>query len=201
MTVMVEREVSIPDLLDGINAPERWRVEYVEGEITMAPPADVPHNLGANRIARELDRHFQSLGLAYEAYQGIGYCTTANCSDTQRGNHLIPDLSVMTRAFTAAEVTASASHSNWISSAALDLVVELTSSNRLADTVVKVRAYGRMAIPHYLLVDRRDSMVTLFTKPTGDVRDPGYGEERTFPFGSDIVLPEPYPVLNTKTWW
>lgn len=204
MTIMVEREIeqdgSIPHLLDDIDVPQGWRVEFVEGNIRVVPPASVSHNIIANAIIRRLGVHFDAIGLPYQAYTDIGYCVAAGCSDKQKGNHVIPDVSVATRAFTDGEIAAADAHSNWISSAALDLVVEVTSHNRTADTRDKVAAYGRMSIPHYLLVDRRDQVAVLLTKPTGDVDSPGYADSRTFPFGTDVQLPAPYPVLETKTW-
>lgn len=200
MTIMVDRKMDIPRLLDGISAPDGWRVEFVEGEITVSPPAGGPHNVTANMIMREFTWHFRNAGINYEASMGFGFCNTASCGDEQKGDHVIPDLAVATRPFTAAELDASERHSGWMPCAGLDLVVEVTSSNRTADTVVKVGAYGRMAIPYYLLVDRRDRNTTLFSEPTGDVRDPGYAAKQVFAFGDEVMLPTPYPSLDTKAW-
>ncbi|MGW0657882.1 Uma2 family endonuclease [Streptodolium elevatio] len=201
MTVMVERSVNIPELLDGIRAPDGWRVEFVEGEITVSPPAGGPHNVIANVITREFNWHFRTAGVAYEANMCFGHCNTVLCGDEEKGDHVIPDVAVATRPFTAAELKASDRHSGWVSCAALDLVVEVTSGNRTADTVAKVRAYGRMGIPSYLLVDRRDRVTILFTEPTGDVVDPGYTAKQIFAFGDEVTLPGPYPVLDTKGWY
>lgn len=104
----------------------------------------------------------------------------------------------MTRPLTSAELKA-CGH-GWVSRAALDLAVEVTGSNRTADTVAKVKVYGRMAIPHYLLTDRSDRAVVLYSDPTGDVDEPGYRFARSFAFGDAAQLPDPYPVLETATW-
>ncbi|WTW97006.1 Uma2 family endonuclease [Streptomycetaceae bacterium NBC_01309] len=195
---MVERGINIPELLDGISAPDGWRVEFVEGEITVSPLPGGPHNVLGGAIQEEFTWHFRRLGLSYQARMCFGFCSTASCSDTQKGDHVIPDVAVMTRPLTSAELKA-CGH-GWVSRAALDLVVEVTSSNRTADTVAKVKVYGRMAIPHYLLVDRRDRVTTLSTEPTGDIFDPGYAAKQVFAFGDDITLPDPYPILETEAW-
>lgn len=131
---------------------------------------------------------------------GLGYCTGRQCADGFGGNHVIPDASFPRRHFTRAETDASAAHKNWISSEPLDLVVEITGFNRLVDCVLKVRAYGRMGIPHYLLIDRSEQVVVLYSDPTGDVDESGYRGSRSFAFGERVQPPEPYPVLGTSDW-
>jgi Uma2 family endonuclease len=198
MTIMVEREqdIRIPDLLDDIAVPEGWRVEYIEGEIRVSPTAVPRHNVIAARIMSAINRS----DIGREAFMGIGYCKQPKCADLSTGNHVIPDVSVTSREFTEDEHAAANLHSSWISADSLDMVVEVTSTNRFTDTISKFRAYGRMSVPYYLLVDRRDHVTTLFSDPTGDVDEPGYDTKQSFPFGQDVQLPAPYPTLSTKTW-
>lgn len=70
------------------------------------------------------------------------------------------------------------------------LIVEVTSeSNAETDRVVKRRRYAEYGAPLYLLVDRLDKTVTLFSGP-GRL---GYtGVEGPHPFGEPVRLPEPF---------
>jgi Uma2 family endonuclease len=198
MTVMVdaERGIDIPELLDTIDAPKNWRVEYIEGEIIVSPSPSLGHEDIATSILRQL--MLADIPHVYPA--GLGYCMRHGCTDESKGNHVIPDLSVLSRAFTKQEQAAAELHKNWLWSDALDLVVEVTSSTPQADTVRKVRAYARMGVPYYLIVNRSAHEAVLLSKPTGDVAEPGYADRQSFAFGEPVRLPEPYPGLDSTTW-
>lgn len=81
---MVEPSINIPELLDGISAPDGWRVEFVEGEITVSPLPDGPHAVIAGAIQEEFTWHFRSLELSYQARMCFGFRGTASCSDLRR---------------------------------------------------------------------------------------------------------------------
>ncbi|NUU20806.1 MAG: Uma2 family endonuclease [Streptomycetaceae bacterium] len=196
MTVMVERSVNIPKLLDDLDAPEGFRVEWVEGGYAVTPPPAHEHETIAASLLRQLFR--TDLEFVYPG--GRGYCMTSSCTDLSKGNHVIPDLAIGARPFTQNEIAAAELHENWLSADALDVVVEITSSNLKADTQAKVAAYGRMGIPYYLIVNRSAREVVLLSKPTGDVAEPGYADRQSFAFGQRVQLPDPYPVLKTTTW-
>lgn len=197
MTVMVEAKPDnhIPDLLDGINAGD-FRVEYVEGGIFVTPAPAHYHDEVADNVLEQLRR----AGLSYARFGSKGFCKAATCGDITKGNHVIPDFWVAFRAFTDQEIAASELHFNWMSAEALDLVGEITSTNRHADTRDKLTAYARMAIPHYLLVDRTEHTVTLYSDPSGDVDVPAYDTKRKVKFGEPVPMPDGYPALDTSTW-
>ncbi|MCF2530071.1 Uma2 family endonuclease [Yinghuangia soli] len=188
---------AIPDLLEEVPVPDRrWRAEYVEGGIAITPPADLEHL----DIERDLLFQMHRGNVESARLRGLGYCHSARCTDEATGNHVVPDLAVLTRTYTPAEVSSAAGHLNWLPSDPLDLVAEVTGNDLIADMLVKVRAYGRMAIPYYLIVDRSVRTVTLLCTPTGDVDEPGYADKHEFRFGKDVDLPAPYPALTTKNW-
>ncbi len=51
-----------------------------------------------------------------------------------------------------------------------------------------------------MIIDHAKRTVGLHTKPTGNVAQPGYQAKQGYPFGDDVPLPEPYPILSTKSW-
>ncbi|MGA4540380.1 Uma2 family endonuclease [Uniformispora flossi] len=197
MTVMVEAKPDnhIPDLLDDFDT-EFFRVEYVEGRITVTPsPAHYHEHITHNVLWQLWQANMMNSGIGAR-----GFCKTANCGDTAKGNHVIPDFWAARRDFTEQEITASELHRNWISADALDLVGEVTSTHRRADTRDKLTAYSRMSIPHYLLIDRTEHTVTLYSDPTGDVDVPAYGTKHTVKFGDPVPMPDGYPTLDSTTW-
>lgn len=197
MTVMVEAKPDnqIPDLLDAVNA-EGFRVEYIEGGIAVTPPPAHYHE----RITHNLLWQLWRADLMYSGIGGEGFCKAANCVDPAKGSHVVPDVWVALRDFTEQEIAASELHKNWMSADALDLVGEVTSTNRRADTRDKLTAYARMSIPHYLLIDRTEHAVTLYSDPTGDVDVPAYDAKRKVKFGEPVPMPDGYPTLDTTTW-
>lgn len=196
MTVMVDERTSIPELLDGIDAPEGWRVEYVEGGIVVSPPPGPFHESILTNLLYQL---IPTVKFVRQA--GRGYCMRRNCADRTVGDHVIPDLAIGTRDFTPAEMEdAQHTHGGWLPADSLDVVFEVTSSNRKTDTRDKYAAYGRMGVPHYVLVDRAKHTVIVYSDPSGPAPQPGYATTQSFPFGQDVHLPAPYPALRTTTW-
>lgn len=87
------------------------------------------------------------------------------------------------------------------------MVVEVTSydSDTDSDTddrdrVEKPRAYAQTDIPVYLLIDRENCQVTVYSEPDGG----RYEIIHTVPFGKEITLPAPVGItLETgqlKDW-
>ncbi|WP_308120147.1 Uma2 family endonuclease [Streptomyces bambusae] len=77
------------------------------------------------------------------------------------------------------------------------LVVEVTSeSNAETDRIVKRKRYAEYGAPLYLLVDRIERSVTLFSEP-GQL---GYSKaDGPHPFGTVITLPDPFGIdLDTS---
>lgn len=68
------------------------------------------------------------------------------------------------------------------------MVVEVTSSNPERDRKAKRHCYARAGIPLYLLVDRSNAEITLFSDPSGD----DYAGHNTAPAGKPLPLPAPF---------
>ncbi|MFE2854467.1 Uma2 family endonuclease [Streptomyces lavendulae] len=86
---------------------------------------------------------------------------------------------------------------NWYVPDQTLLIVEITSeSNAETDRVVKRKRYAEYGAPLYLLVDRLDKTVTLFSGP-GRL---GYtGVDGPHAFGTPVRLPDPFGVeLDTS---
>ncbi|MFC0600308.1 Uma2 family endonuclease [Streptomyces palmae] len=77
------------------------------------------------------------------------------------------------------------------------LIVEVTSeSNDETDRVVKRKRYAEYGAPLYLLIDRQERSVTLFSEPgrLGYTRADG-----PLPYGAKVRLPEPFDLdLDTS---
>lgn len=79
------------------------------------------------------------------------------------------------------------------------MTVEITSHDPYThhwDRVEKPRAYGEAGIPFYLLIDRGNCTVTLYSEPDPRV---GYRYSRRAAFGAKLCLPEPLGIeLDTE---
>lgn len=78
------------------------------------------------------------------------------------------------------------------------MVVEVTSSDsdtHQRDRVEKPRVYAGAGIPLYLLIDRQECQVSLYSEPDGT----RYEDVRTVPYGKSLHLPDPVGItLETE---
>lgn len=75
------------------------------------------------------------------------------------------------------------------------MVVEVTSSRPIRDRKAKRTGYARAGIAFYLLVDRDEEAVTLFSGPDGK----DYRHTDQVPFGKSLPLPGPFEIeLDTS---
>ena len=70
----------------------------------------------------------------------------------------------------------------------IELVLEVTSSRPDLDRSAKRRAYAGAGIPLYLLADRQERRVTLFSHPVHD----DYSRTSAAVFGDTLDLPKPF---------
>ncbi|WP_406138687.1 Uma2 family endonuclease [Streptomyces sp. NBC_01089] len=89
-------------------------------------------------------------------------------------------------------------HGEWSVTDGALLVVEITSHDRdtnRRDRVEKPVAYAEAEIPVYLLIDREDNAVTVFSSPKGGT----YQENVSYPYGKAVELPSPLGItLETE---
>ncbi|WP_030193164.1 Uma2 family endonuclease [Streptomyces sp. NRRL S-87] len=159
------------------------RVEIIEGVIqggdeSVAPTWD--HESAAEEVRDQIKPRVRELG-----------CVTGsgNLDFPGSGNWYVPDIAVVPRDLAKG------------GSALLPdqtlLVVEVTSeSNAETDRVVKRKRYAEYGAPLYLLVDRQEGSVTLFSEP-GHL---GYTKaDGPHPFGTSVHLPAPFGIdLDTS---
>ncbi|UKY52332.1 Uma2 family endonuclease [Streptomyces inhibens] len=159
------------------DAPEGWKVEIIEGIVTMSPPPDNNHNVIAEKVHRRL---YSVLPEDWGVYQTLG------AGIPLRKGLYIPDLAVVPVDVLCGEP------GHYVPAATAKLIVEVTSkSNASNDRIAKAAGYARAGVPLYLLVDRWASAgptITLYGEPTDDV----YRVLQTVKFGDELVLPAPF---------
>ncbi|MDH6136609.1 Uma2 family endonuclease [Kitasatospora sp. MAA4] len=170
----IERPVSAEgDLLQEfleLSTPEGYRAELIDGEIVVTPPPDGAHETAIALIVRQLMR---KAATECDALGNKGLITP--------GGRFIPDGTVTPVGhFEHAE--------SWAGTAGVLLVYEVTSTHPAKDREAKRLGYAAAGIPCYLLVDRDEAKVTLFTDPErGD-----YASSHQVAFGKPLDLPAPF---------
>ncbi|MER6521385.1 Uma2 family endonuclease [Streptomyces sp. NPDC060334] len=148
------------------------RTEIVEGIITQVTPS-WDHENAAEEIRDQIKPRVRDLG-----------CVTGSGNLDLPGspNWYVPDIAVAPREL--------ARGGDALVPDQTLLIVEVTSeSNAETDRVVKRKRYAEYGAPLYLLVDRVEKTVTVFSEPGG------LGYTRTdgpHPFGTPVRLPEPF---------
>ncbi|MFF2701662.1 Uma2 family endonuclease [Streptomyces cyaneofuscatus] len=168
-------------LLEGflsLGIPEGFRAELIDGEIAVKPLPDGDHEECVNVVLKQVLRKSRT-DMDFSGNKGL---------ELPRGegsprNHAVPD---GTFAPTARRLFRGADP--WMPCEGVALVVEVTSTKPQADREAKRRCYARGGIPLYLLIDRDESSVTLFSDP----EDPDYRQHLTIPYGKPLPLPEPF---------
>lgn len=157
---------------DHLVAPEGYGVEIVDGWIVVTCTPDGRHAVATHAVRSALRPLLPSGSLAVERI-------TLELPGSER---YVPDLVVMPRA------VLDSSESMFPAQEAL-LVAEVTSpGNGEIDRVAKLRGYASSGVPLYLLVDRQDRTVSLFSDPVGRI----YRHHLQVPFGDAIPLPPPF---------
>ncbi|WP_369170788.1 Uma2 family endonuclease [Streptomyces sp. R28] len=156
-------------------APLGWRVELIEGEICVTPPANGEHEEILAEVNHQVGRKASDDSL--RNYGGIGLSLPGS-SDTGR---VEPDLVIAPRGtFDDQEV--------WHDPTGVLLVAEVTSKSTAdRDRNKKIRGYARAGIPVYLLIDREEAQVIVYSEPSGDE----YTQNPKYKLGLAVPLPEP----------
>lgn len=182
MTAMAHEPLTQAEvLLEGflaLDTPEGFRAELIEGEIVVTPPPDGDHEDYINVVLKQVLRKSRT-DMDYSGNKGLKLRSGGACPK----NHAIPDGTFAPtglRLFRGADP--------WMAPEGVALVVEVTSTKPQADREAKRRCYARGGIPLYLLIDRDDSSVTLFSDPEND----DYRQLLTIPYGKPLPLPEPF---------
>ncbi|WP_369199614.1 Uma2 family endonuclease [Streptomyces sp. PU-14G] len=168
---------SVEDAFDAMSAaaPKGWRVELIEGEIHLVPPAHGNHEEVVSEIGEQVVSRRREASL--RTYFGIGLTLPG---DTPEGR-VEPDLVLAPKGSFDDDV-------RWHDPAPVLLVGEVTSPSTAAkDRGPKARGFARAGIPCYLLIDREAEEVRVHTDPEGEK----YTQIAIVPLGKTIALPDP----------
>jgi Uma2 family endonuclease len=182
MIVMTrEPEAPVDPVLEyflSLDTPEGYRAELIDGEIVVTPPPNGNHEHCISRIVEQVFAS-SATRMDFGGHKGLIVPGTA----TAIPGHLIPDLT-----FTPRDKGLFRDAPPWMFPADVAMVVEVTSSSPVNDCFGKRHGYAAAKIPLYLLVDRQQGLVTLFSDA---VRD-DYTTQTQVPFGGSIKLPPPF---------
>ena len=165
--------------LDTLSLPDGFRAELIDAEIVVTPPPDGDHEDIFGEVAWQFGRHSEAL-VRVAGAKGL---------ETPSGRY-IPDGAVAPPGhFKGAPP--------WAGTNGVLLVFEITSTNPRNDRVSKRAGCAAAGIPCYLLIDRSEEKVTLFTAPEeGD-----YAKMTQVKFGKRLPLPAPFSFeLDTTTF-
>jgi len=169
----IERPLPEEDLLQAfldLDTPPGFKAELIEGEIVVTPPPDGSHETAFALLIRQFIR---------KAAIDVDIAGTKGLIVPE--GRFIPD-------GTISPVGHFEDADAWADPTGVLLVFEITSSNPAKDRGAKRRGYAAAGIPCYLLIDRSDGNVTLFTDPAkGD-----YRAHAQVPFGKPLDLPAPF---------
>ncbi|MGW4629540.1 Uma2 family endonuclease [Streptomyces rubiginosohelvolus] len=168
-------------LLDGflsLGTPEGFRAELIAEEIVVQPLPDGNHEHCLNVVLKQVLRKSRT-DMDFSGNKGMELPS----SEGRPRNHAVPD-----GTFAPTNLRLFRGADPWMPCEGVALVVEVTSTKPQADREAKRRCYARGGIPLYLLIDRDDSSVTLFSDPERD----DYRQHMTIPYGKPLPLPEPF---------
>ncbi|GAA3069366.1 Uma2 family endonuclease [Streptomyces roseofulvus] len=156
-------------------APKGWRVELIEEEIYVVPPAKGPHEKIVTELVEQVIAHRTDKDLRNST--GIGL-SLPGANGTVR---VVPDLVIAPRdSFDAPQ--------EWHAPDPVLLVAEVASpSTASRDRVLKIRAYARAGIPVYLMIDREAGEAVVCSEPVDD----DYAHKSIHKLGTEVPLPPP----------
>ncbi|MER6565348.1 Uma2 family endonuclease [Streptomyces sp. NPDC001093] len=193
MTVMAERtsqtaQMSVEEFeriaeFAAKETDDAVRFEFINGRIGVKKVPDGDHNTIVLWLMRQCMQARPDLDL----YQGQGLRV-----EQYREGRVRPDAVLVPEEHFAG-------HGEWADPSGALLVLEVTSYDSdtdRRDRQEKPVAYGAAGIPFYLLVDRDDCTVTLFSDPDRGV---GYRTTHKEAFGAKLLVPQPLGIeLDTE---
>jgi Uma2 family endonuclease len=166
------------DWFADLDTPEGLRAELIEGELVVTPLPDGHHEHCVSQVVGQMHRRSPT-DMQFSGNKGLKLGRADGCPQ----DHAVPDGTFAPKAlrlFRGADP--------WMPCTGVAMLLEVTSPRPLADQEIRRRCYARGGIPLYLLVDRANSWVTLFSDPdTGN-----YRELHGVAFGRPLALPAPF---------
>ncbi|MDT0461476.1 Uma2 family endonuclease [Streptomyces gibsoniae] len=181
MTAMAHEPITpaegLLEIFQTLDTPEGFRAELIEGEIVVTPPPDGDHEDCIELVVNQVYGRSRT-SMQFSGNKGMRLQSGGGCPR----DHVIPD-----GTFAPRELRIFRGAGSWMPCDGVAMVLEVTSTKPGIDREGKRRCYARGGIPLYLLVDRDDSSLTLFSDPERD----DYRQHCTIPFGKPLTLPEP----------
>lgn len=156
------------------HAPDTVRLEFINGKVAVKPMADGNHREIIAWLQRLCMHHRPDLWLHAES----GLKTERYRKGRARADGVLVPVGGLK------------GHGEWSEAEAALLTVEVTSYDSdtdQRDRVEKPDGYAAAGIPVYLLIDRGDCSVTVFTDP----EDGRYRRQVKEPFGASVKIPTP----------
>jgi len=166
-----------------LRAPEGVKLELIDGKLEVKPLPDNRHRAIVVWLSRLFMQLRPELALYHEQDLKIG---------AYRKGHATADAALAPLDHFIAE------DNNWASPDGILMVVEVTSHDRdtdRRDRIDKVRGYAEADIPVYLLIDRDNDTLVVYSEPKNGT----YQQSPSYPYGAMVELPAPVNVtLNTE---
>ncbi|MCT9106049.1 Uma2 family endonuclease [Streptomyces mirabilis] len=194
-------------------APEHVRLEFVDGRLRTKDPLSVEDFEELERRAPETVRlEYVNGTLEVKAmpdgnHRSIFMWLLRPCMQQRPDLDLVPESGVKAEAYrkgrartdgTLAPVDHFRGHGEWSDADGSLMAVEITSRDRdtnRRDRIDKPVGYAEADIPVYLLIDRDNNTVVVFSEP----KDGRYQQSRSYPWGSTVELPSPVAItLKTE---
>lgn len=173
MTQPLAPQMPLDDFEDlAREAPETVWLEFIRGKVEVKPPSDGNHS----EILVSLLRQFASDDRTWDLYPYAGICTETG----QQGRYL-PDAMFVRRALRLGGRTWAHPHT---ATAVVEIISRATGKDH-RDHDAKRDGYASAAIPAYLLIDRDNNTLTVFSEP----KDGRYQQAFTHPWGSTVEIP------------
>lgn len=162
----------------GLETPAGFKAELVEGKIVVSPTPDGDHQDAIDQIAFQVYRDSR-VPMQQSGNSGL----VLPRGGLRPKNHVIPDIT-----FALRELRLFRGAPSWMEPKGVAMVAEVTSTRPYDDRLAKRHCYARAAIPLYLIVDRDESRVLLYSDPSEE----DYASGVSVAFGEPLPLPEPF---------
>ncbi|MGW2385431.1 Uma2 family endonuclease [Streptomyces lincolnensis] len=163
-------------------APETVRLEYINGKVVVKAMPDGKHTSIFMWLLRQCMQHRPDLDLAPER----GVRAEAYRKGRARTDGFL------------APVDHFVGDGEWSEADGALMAVEITSHDRdtnQRDRIDKPVGYAEADIPVYLLIDRDNATVTVFSEP----KDGHYQQSPSYPWGATVEIPAPVNItLDTE---
>ncbi|MEU1401398.1 Uma2 family endonuclease [Streptomyces sp. NPDC005728] len=159
-------------------APETVRLEYINGKLEVKAMPDGNHREILVWLQEQCMQHRPEL----RVYGESGVRTEAYRKGRARTDAAVAPKGHFT------------GHGEWSGSDGIFMAVEITSHDRdthQRDRVDKPVGYAAVGIPVYLLIDRDNSTVVVYSEP----KNGRYQRSPSYPWGATVVLPSPVDVI------